>query len=147
MSPPLSRWSYNPSIWSFIIIYHHHQASYCHQWEPCLTISPFVIGWQCFSSLPLWHQWQWGANVLPLSCCSPYHAVSLEMLLDLMWWKSNDSHILAKILKCSSWKGFCKDISNFIFCIEVFQLDILFSSLFTEKMVFDWNMFGLWVHH
>ena len=79
--------------------------------------------------------------LLPLTYCT------LDMLLDLMWCKSNDTHLLAKILKCFSWKGFCKDISNLLFCIDVFQPDIVFKDLFTEEVVFDWNMFGSWVHH
>jgi len=47
-----------------------------------------------------------------------------------------------EMFKCFSRKRFAENIYNMFLGIDIFQLDVLFSHLFIEKMILDLYMFG-----
>ena len=104
-----------------------------HQWQLQLypAISPFVIDGNIhtfflalappiimlyFFSLPLSYQWQ-RERLLMLSC--------------FVFWGGNYSQFLSKILKGLPWERLSEDVCNLLFCLNIFQFDVVFCDLFS----------------
>jgi hypothetical protein len=78
------------------------------------------------------------------SCTSNTYKISIQKN---SFWSRNNSKSLVKICKGFPWKQFCKDVFHLFFCAHIFNSDVLFCNMIPLKVILDWNVLCLGVHH